>query len=249
MLTLPLDDLSPGVRRGATCVAALTHALAREERSGRRPLRLLEPGRATWNRFRGRLNDVALLDLLLEDAAVAQPVPFDPSAILGQTDAVSGLPPALVAHWLDALPALALDAAPTEYITAQAKLLGLPTRLNRSDLPRLKPHHRALELPGTGGQIAFHIAQTQDDIFLQDVFTIACGSPEELLLAGLVAVESRIPGHAPALLDPTLDKVRAAGATLYDFVFALDPEKGGTWTRERLAELFQANPNVRVVMV
>ena len=67
--------------------------------------------------------------------------------------------------------------------------------------------------------------------------------------AGLVAVESRIPGQAPALLDPTLEKVRAAGVAPFDFVFALDPEKGGTWTSARLAELFQANPGVRVFMV
>lgn len=248
MLTLPLADVSANSRRAATCVAALTHALAREERAGRRPKRLVEPDRATWARFRGRLDDVALLDLLLEDAAVTQPVPFDVASVLQVADVVAGLSPALIKQWLAAVNDLELDASPADYIAAQARTLGLPTRLGRSELPKLKSHHRAIELPGTGGQIAFHIAQTQTDVFLQDVFTIACGSPEEMILAGLVVVESRVPGKAPVVLDPKLDEVRAT-STPYDFVFALDPDKGGAWRRERLAEMFQANPGVRIVMV
>lgn len=248
MLTLPLDGVSGPARRHATSVGALLHAVARDEHTGRRPKRITEADRATWARFRGRLDDVAFVELLLEDAAVAQPVPFDVAAILGAPDAVSSLPPPLVARWLDAVSSLDLSATPTEYVAAQAKALALPTRLNRSDLPRLRPHHRAVELPGTGGQIAFHIAQTQEDIFLHDVFTIACATPEELLLAGLVAVECRVPRRAPVVLDPKLDAVRATEAP-FDFVFALDPDKGGAWAPERLHELFQGNPNLRVVMV
>jgi hypothetical protein len=208
----------------------------------------VEADRATWLRFRGRLDDVAFLELLLEDAAVTQPVPFDVANIFLVSDAVTGLSAALVQRWLAEVRELELDARPADYLTAQAKLLGLPTRLNRSDLPKLKPHHRAIELPGTGGQIAFHISQTQEDIFLHDVFTLACGTPEEQLLAGLVAVECNTPGRAPVVIDPKLEIVRRATPP-FDFVFALDPDKGGTWPPEKLHEFFQGNPNLRVVMV
>ncbi len=248
MLTLPIESVSGPSRRNATCVGALLHAIARDERAGRRTKRITEADRATWARFRGRLDDLALVELVLEDAAVTQPVPFDVAELLATPDVCASLPPPLVARWLEALPTLDLGATPADYITAQAKALGLPTRLNRSDLPKLKAHHRAVELPGTGGQIAFHIAQTQEDIFLHDVFTLACATPEEQLLAGLVAVECRVPGRAPVVLDPKLEAVRRA-ASPFDFVFALDPDKGGAWAPERLHELFQGNPNLRVVMV
>lgn len=90
----PLDD--PATAAAATYLAVTLHALAREERAARRPRRLLDPGLATWQRFRGRLGVLDLAELLLEDAAVTQPQPFDAAAVLGAAEPFGRVPEALV---------------------------------------------------------------------------------------------------------------------------------------------------------
>lgn len=96
MLALPLPELPAPVAPTALFAATTLHALAREEAAGRRPKRLLEEKRAAWERFRGRLGPAALVELLLEDAAVTQPAAFDASAILGPAARLAELPEPLV---------------------------------------------------------------------------------------------------------------------------------------------------------
>ncbi len=221
--------MQPNAARGSpapTFARAALHALAREEALGRRPPRLTEPDQATWRRFRGRMTDTDFLNLVVEDAAVTQPFAFDAAAILG-SDAprLSRLPPHDVAAWLRALTPDRLQAPSDAYLAEQAQRLGLPTRLNRSELSRaIRPHHRVLELPGTGGQLAHHLAASLDGVYLQDVFTIAWAGWTDRLMAGLVAVEHRLTGRAPIAEAPGLDAIRAAGGR-FDLVIGAHPDR------------------------
>ncbi|MCA9621927.1 MAG: hypothetical protein KC731_23040 [Myxococcales bacterium] len=234
-------DVPEEQRDAATYAVAALHALGREERRGRRPVRLLEAGHATWNQFRGRLGARHLLELLLEDGAVTQPRAFTVPEGLD----LSVLSHGLVAGWLSEVPSLALEAPGEDYIGEQAARLGVSTRLAKSSLHRLKPHHRVLELPGSGGQLAYHLVTTHDDVYLQDVFTIACGDWREATLAGLVAVEVGLSGDAPVWLDPELRRARKDGR-VWDYVVGLDPAKGGRFESLLLQQWF---PKATVLLV
>lgn len=240
-----IDGVRPEAQGAAAYVAAALHAVAREEQKGRWPQRLLEPGRATWAAFHGRLDERALVQLLLEDAAVTHPHPFRRDALFGAIEPVDLVPVELARRWVETAPDLELALSSAEYVQAQARLLGVTTRFARSDLPAMQPHHRALELPGTGGQLAHHIVSTQQGLTIRDNFIVACGTREELTLAGLVATELGVGGDLPFVLDPELTTT-LANASPFDFVFGLPPDKGGPLPKERLLELF---PAARVVMV
>jgi hypothetical protein len=231
-----VGGVRPEARIPATYVAAALYAIARQEHHGRWPQRLLDPGRATWNAFRGRLDERALVQLLLEDAAVTHPHPFRRDVLFGELEPVDLVPADLARLWVEGAPQLEL---------AQARLLGITTRFARSDLPAMQAHHRALELPGTGAQLAHHVVSTQPGVTLRDNFVIACLSGEELTLAGIVATELGVGGELPLRLDPQLTATLAEPSP-FDFVFGLPPEKGGPFPKERLLELF---PTARIVMV
>lgn len=238
---LDLEGIHDGARVRATHVAAMLHAVAREEKRGRWPARLLEPHRATWNAFRGRLDDRAFIQLLLDDAAVTHPDAFRAAHEDGESaDAIAG---AVATRWLDDIVRAELDVTSAEYIEAQAQRLGIPTRFARSELKQLQPHHRALELPGSGGQLAHHILTTNDRVTLSQNFVIACGSPNEVLLAGLVATELGVGGDLPVRLDPTLT-ITLAERTHFDLV--IGPAKGDVFEKARLLELF---PTARIALV
>jgi hypothetical protein len=239
MLALPVPVLAPDVQAAAVLGAALLHALARDEAAGRRPCRVTETDQATWARFRGRMGPAQFLQLLVEDAAVVHPVPFGLAPLDSLTDDV-------VAGWLRQVPELELDAPGPDYLQAQARLLGVPIRLARADLHRIKPHQKVLELPGTGGQLSHYACTVQQDVFLQDNFTVACDSREELALAGLAALDLNAPNADFAWLDPDLSRIRQDRGRSFDFVFGLHPDKGGNFEAPRLRELF---PNATVVLV
>lgn len=229
-----IPDLTPNQRATAAWAATLIHALARDEAAGRRPQRLTEPDLATWKRFRGRLSPNDFLALLFEDAAVLHTVPFDTSA-LGERLDVARLPEDLARDWLEALPHLDLAAPPAEYLAEQARVLGVSTRLARSDLHVLKPHQRVLELPGTGGQLAHHLVSTQTDLTLQDNFVVACGSWQELTLAGVVGLDLAAP-NTNFIARVEVADLRNAEHPLrqrsFDFVIGLHPDKGGLFQIE-----------------
>ena len=228
MMTLEIPS-SGTDRHTAAWAASLLVALARDEVAGRRPERLTEPGLATWRRFRGRLAAPDLVDLIFEDAAVIHRVPFARDAV-GSELRTGRLPESVCESWLEALPKLDLQAQGEDYISAQARLLGIPSRLARSDLHVVKPHQRVLELPGTGGQLAHHLVSTQPGLSLRDNLTVACGSWRELTLAGIVGLDLAAPDTAFAV-SAEVAALRDADHPLrqrsFDFVVGLHPDKGG----------------------
>lgn len=249
---MPALDISalPQVQEPmAAWAVALLHALARDEAAGRRTQRLTEQGLGTWKRFRGRLTSVDLAELLFEDAAVLHPIPFAPAAV-GGSFKLSRLSEPTVDGWIDAVLGMNLTAAGAEYILAQAKLLGISTRLARSDLHVVKPHQRVLELPGTGGQLAHHVVSSQRDLTLQDNCVIACSSWQELTLAGVVALDLGAP-HTEFVARVDIEGLRDPNHPLrqriFDFVVGLHPDKGGLFRiEEQLAIWF---PQARVLLV
>jgi len=230
---------------GASYFAAALHALAREEHVGRRRRRLLEPNQATWHRFRGRLGPRDLVELVLEDAAVDQPEPFDVARVFGDRSPLASVPEALVGDWLTELPRLSLEAADRDYLEEQAKRLGLKARPAFSDLHKLAPHHRVLELPGSGGRLAAHAVLTQAGLSMKDMFTVACASWEERMLAGLVAVTLDVRGQPRISVDPKLEQARRAEGG-FTHVLGLKPEKGGAFDALTIEGFF---PSATIVLV
>jgi len=223
MPTLSLSKVPADQLPTATYGAALLLALARDEVVRNQIRRLTEPDLATWDRFRGRLGPSHLLQLLVEDAAVLRPIPFDEGGVLGPAlPHLQVLPDSLVQGWIEQLGQIDLAGPAADYILTQAGLLGLPTKFARADLHKVKPHQKVLELPGTGGQLAHHIVTTQPGIYLQDNFFVACGTWPELTLAGLVALDLGAPKTAEIHLDPDLGLARQeTRRTDFDFVIGL----------------------------
>lgn len=249
MIGLDLTGLSNEQRPTGAWAAVLLHALARDEAAGRRAERLTEPHLSTWNRFRGRLTATDLLGLLFEDAAVLHPVPFDPAAVGGPLR-VDDLPDSVTQGWLDSLSMLDLKAEGAGYVEAQARLLGLPTRLARSDLHVVKPHQKVLELPGTGGQLAHHLVSAQQDLTLQNNFVVVCGSWQEMTLAGVVALERGAPRSDFAIrvnVDDLRNPSHALRQRPFDFVVGLHPEKGGLFRVQNQLEIWFSNAKILLV--
>lgn len=229
---------------------ALLHALARDEAAGRRAPRLTEPGLATWQRFHGRLGSADLLRLLAEDAAVGYPQPFDLRNQAAELD-LARVEDDLVDGWLRGLPGLDLAQAGPAYIEAQARLLGITTRLARAELHQVKRHQKVLELPGTGGQLSYHIVTTQEEPTLQVNCTIACGDGRELALAGIVALEAGAPPRSEIIVAASPADLASDRHPLrqrqYDLVVGLRPDKGGKLAlAEQLALWFHG---AKVVLV
>ncbi len=239
MLEIPsLPD--PAATAAATYLASALHALAREEQAGRRPRRLLEPNLATWQRFRGRLGPRDLAELLLEDAAVTQPQPFDATSLLGRADPFRGVPDDVIDGWLRDVASLPASASSVDDLDAHAARLGLlAARPTYRELHKLQSHHRVLELPGSGGRLAAHVVQSQPEISLKDVFTIACATWQERMLAGLVAVGLGIVGDVRIEMDVDLAQARRAEGG-FTHVFGLRPDKGGLFSADALAGWFHA---------
>ena len=241
-----LDDSQ---RPTGVWAAALLHALAREEAADRRRARLTEPKLDTWTRFRGRLSSVDLIALLFEDAAVLHRVPFDAETMGGELRP-DRLPETVTDTLLEAIPSLSLKAPGADYILEQAHLLGLPTRMARSDLHAVKAHQKVLELPGTGGQLAHYLVSGQEALTLQDNFVVACGTWQELTLAGVVALELGAP-HADFAKRASAADLQHPEHPLrqrtFDFVVGLRPDKGGLFRiEEQLAIWF---PGAKVLLV
>lgn len=249
MAGIDVSGLEPHQLRRGTWTAALLHSLARDEAAGRRPSRLTEPGLATWSRFRGRLLAADLIDLLFEDAAVLHRIPFD-AAVVDERLKLDRLSDAVADDWLHAISSLDLETSGVDYVGEQARLLGVATKLARSDLHVVKPHQKVLELPGTGGQLAHHLVSTQRDLTLQDNFAIACGSWQELTLAGLIALDLGAP-HPDFISRAEPDGLRDAGHPLrqrnFDFVVGVHPDKGGAYrVQDQLAIWY---PTAKVLLV
>lgn len=234
--------LAPELQPTAAWAQALLRALTRDEVVGRRPPRLTEPRLATWTRFRGRLTSTDLVALLFEDAAVVHRIPFDADAVGGPLR-LADVPETVSDAWLRGIDMIGAQPSGPEHVAQAAALLGVPTRLARSELHVVKPHQKVLELPGTGGQLAHHLTTTQRDLTLQDNFVIACSSWQEAALAGIVALERGAP-HASFVMRVDASALRDPAHPLrqrtFDFVIGLHPDKGGLYQyQEQLALWFQ----------
>lgn len=220
---------------GAVYLTAALWAIAREERKGKKPKRLVEPGFATWERFRGRMGIADFVDLVLEDAAVTQPEPFDAEALLQGVSLAEEIPDALLADHVALLGREEHEVPSREYVELQAACLGLRARPAFSDLPKLEANHHVLELPGTGGRLSAHLVLARPGLSFREGFQIACASWQERLLAGIVAVE--LGGKPLITLDPELHRARAATVP-FTHVVGLKPEKGGAFEEHTLRGLF-----------
>lgn len=249
MESLPIAGVSAPQRDIARYAAALVHALARDEAAGRRPRRLLEPELKTWTRFRGRLSDADFIRLLFEDAAAIEgfQIPFDATAMGLRLDR---LPESVARGFLQSLPELDIGADGADYITTQARCLGLPTRIARSNLHVVKAHQKVLELPGTGGQLAHHLVSTQEEVSLQDNITVACSDWRERTMAGIVALDLGAPdtrfaaaADARALRAPDNPLRRQR----FDFVVGLHPDKGGLFQASNQLDIWFAGARILLV--
>ena len=238
-------DLEPSASSAATYLAATLHALARDEHIGRRPRRLIEADHLSWNRFRGRLGPLDFAEIVLEDAAVTQPEPFAVGDILGSREALRTVPEPLVGRWLEELTRLPLDAPDRDYLDEQSKRLGFRARPAFSELPKLAPYHRVLELPGYGGRLAAHAVLTESILSIQDMFTIACASWQERVLAGIVAVCLNVRGFTRIRIDPTLEHARRIEGG-FTHLLGLKPDKGGVFDAHTLEGFF---PSATIVLV
>lgn len=231
---LDLARVSPDLLPASRYATAMLCALAREEALGRRAPRLLAPGPATWRRFRRGLDATDHLELLLADAAVTQPFAFDAPALLGNAaGTVWRLPFSRVEGWMGELELAGAeggvglaDQPRQDYLLDQARRLDLPTRLARSDLQRgLKPHHRVLELPGTGGLLSAWLLDQVDGLFLRDNFTVAWSGWADRVMAGLLAVEHRLTGSAPVPEQAGVEALAEEGRR-FDHVVGTLPARG-----------------------
>ncbi len=243
---MPVGEAS---QLAATWAGAVLRALARDEAAGRRPLRLTEPGQATWRRFRGRLGSADLFRLLAEDGAVGHPVPFSP-ARLGQALWIDQVDDSTVEQFLEELPSIDLGQTGTAYLDDQARRLGVPSRLARSELHQVKLHQKVLELPGSGGLLSHYLVTTQQGLSLQQNCTIACDGAAELALAGIAALDLGAP-NSDFVVAVSPDDLKNADHPLrkqrFDFVVGLHPDKGGKLsTADQLAMWFHG---AKVVLV
>jgi len=227
----------------------LLRALARRERSGRAPKRLLEPNLATWTQFKGNLQLQHLLAMLAEDASLRYPLPANLGIVLGLDIAkgFSHIANETVYGWLQALTDEVLDAPRPDALADYAKTLDLPARFAGADLHKIQSDKRVLELPGTGGQLVARALERSPDAYLHTNTTVLTATWAERAMAGLVAMEWDAPG-----VDFARDDADLAWATdqeqrhRFDLVFGLLPEKGGRWDSLALAGRF---PLATIVLV
>jgi hypothetical protein len=173
-------------------------AIARLETAGVRDRRLTDPALTAWERFRRKLGFAAFIELLHEDLSGAFPVPFD------------------LERWSES-PVRALDEErareivlraaragheppePPLFLRDCARALGLPSGGALSDLPKVQPQHRALELPGSGGRIAAALCGPGSGLSFHTHFTFVADSDEERVAIGIAAVEMR--ANEPRILS------------------------------------------------
>ena len=227
----------------------LIHALARREHSGRAPKRLLEPGRATWQQFRGNLREPYLLTLLAEDSAVRFPLPADPNHVLQPSSRLTfaDIPRVKVFSWLEELTTERLNRSRGDALTSAAAALKLPNRFAGSNLHKLQPGSRVLELPGTGGQLVAKALEKSPDAVLHVNCTVLTGSWAERAMAGIVAMEFDAPHIDFIREDPDLAWATSTSErSRFDLIFGLQPDKGGQLDAETLSSRF---PLATVVLV
>jgi len=218
----PLHDIK-------TFASAAVRALVRAEVAGRAPLRFTSSGPQLWAAFRNELTDADLLDLAVRDLAVAMPQFFALNQLWPEAsgEELRAISPAEAAQCI--AEAVAQADQPREvYLQAQAKTLSirLPSGESLKRLPVPEAYHRILELPGSGGWLAYHLASRPGTaVYYWENFTITCGTWQEQLLAGLIAFELGAPPRRelPIVHDPTLAQVLNEDVA-FDWIIGLREE-------------------------
>jgi hypothetical protein len=215
-------DRQAGVRQ---FLQASLNAIVRAEREGRVPARFSGTGKEIWDTFKNELTPADLVALCVQDAGATMPVPFDPGGWWpGWPDwATLRQSPAEAEQWIaDAL--AHADRSRDAYLREQAAFVGidLPADEALAVLPAPQRHERWLELPGTGGWVAYRLCTRPGTaLYLWENFAILCGSPQEVLLAGLIAWELGAPPRVelPIQLDgPDLMATLKSGETYHAVV-------------------------------
>ncbi|MEZ4435768.1 MAG: hypothetical protein R3F65_25510 [bacterium] len=188
-------------------------AVARLEAAGVRPPRLTEPGHETWGRFKRKLGPRDFIELLCEDLAPAFPLPFalarwgtDPRPL----DALRAFDDDTVDALITAA-STAPDAPVDDWLRDRARALDLPAGGAFSDLPKMQPRYRVLELPGSAGRIAARLCGQDDTLSLDRQFTLVADTPAERVMAGLATVALRANPPEVVTTAALTDKL-AAGA-------------------------------------
>lgn len=198
-----------------TPVLLALQSIARLERAGVRPPRLTEPGHVSWLRIRRSLRWVDFIAILFQDLATAFPYPFDLAR--WEINPLRQLPE-FVAQDLLAQAMMPDLSDPLVFLRNAAKSLDFSIQGAIADLPRVQPHQRVLELPGSFGRIAAQQVLHNPTLAFHEQFTFVADTDEGRLLIGLAAVEMRsneprivssaelLSGDPPRLSDPRIDR-------------------------------------------
>jgi hypothetical protein len=224
-----------------------THALIRAELAGKVPERFSGQGPLRWRQFANELNQADLLDLAIQDASIAYPIPFGlRSELPGYQNGNIGLDLEFVDEWIQG--ALSLPDQPSGvYLKEQADRLeiSLPSEDRLEGLPSPESHHNLMELPGTGGWLAYQVIQDRStEIYFWENFTVAGSSWQEVMLAGLIAFELDAPPNKPLFIyqDESL-RILMDENRRYDWVIGSKSHNA-----HRALELF-VNKKDRIVLV
>ena len=205
--------------------AAGLRAVIRAELRGEVPARFTGTGKDVWSTFRNELTAADLVALCIEDAGATMPIPFNPGLWWPNWPdrARPNLSPTDPEQWIRE--SLARANQPRDaYLREQAASLGIdpPTDKAVAALPTPLRHERWLELPGTGGWLAYALSTRSDgDLYFWENFHVVCGTPQEVLLAGLIAWELSAPPRTELpiqLDDPDLTATLKAGETYHAVV-------------------------------
>lgn len=204
---------------------ASLRALIRAEVQGRVPARFTGTGADVWRAFRNELTTTDLAALAIADAGITMPVPFAPATWwAGWPDwPLHDRELAEIDAWIDQA-RRDVGLVQEVFLQDQAAILGLtlPPASALASLPTPAAHQHWLELPGTGGGIAFQLCiRPESDLYFWENFSILCASPQEMLLAGFIAWElDTPPGKAlPIHLgDADLGETLRAGQTYHAVV-------------------------------
>ena len=193
-------------------------SIARLEVAREREPRLTEPEHARWLRFRRKLGWRAFVEILHEDLAGAFPVPFDltrwlESPLLSLTEAEAEK---LIA---EAARSVATPSETATFLRDCARILGLPTGGTFSELTKVQPQHRIVELPGSGGRVAAALCAANSGLVFHTQFTFVADTTAEHVAIGLAAVELR--ANEPRILTVEAFRAAKAGRESFDRVFGL----------------------------
>ena len=200
-----------------------------------------------WLSFRGDLGTRDLIELRLRNQMVPRPWMFDPSRLIpgASLTALRTVTDERLAMWLRSATAHA-EEQPEQFLVWAAERLLPPGPRWRPSLPPLASNQMALELPGTGGLLAYRVISKNAGLYLQENFLIAGADWREALYAGLVAIELGVPSGVD--LPFTLDEHLKSPALLnrrYDLI--LGSQERHANMQEKLSAML--SPGGQVVLL